>query len=85
MMACKLFPLPPLNPLCQLNVIVSQLLIFFKVGAITLLNDWIMINWKGCGCDPTGGTIPAYAWRDRGKLGKPHIQHSHLSWSNSLK
>jgi len=29
-----------------------------------------MTNWKGCGCGPTGGTIPAYAWTDRGKHGK---------------
>ena len=30
----------------------------------------MMINWKGCGCGPAGGTIPAHAWRDRGKHGK---------------
>ena len=29
-----------------------------------------MIYWKGFGCGPTGGTIPVYAWRDRGKHGK---------------
>lgn len=40
------------------------------MGPITLLNNWMIINWKGCSCGPTGGTIPAYAWRDRGKHGK---------------
>jgi hypothetical protein len=50
---------------------VPQLLIFIKkMGPIILLNNWMMINWKGCGCDPTGGTIPEYAWSDRGKHGK---------------
>jgi hypothetical protein len=42
------------------------------MGPITLLNNWMMIHWKGFGCGQgqTGGTIPAYACRDRGKHGK---------------